>query len=86
VSQKPNDLWEPFESLSTYGRYDWLHGDRFDDTEAGGVTGPVGPREWAAVAVAYALNMLLRERLRDDGSIISADHSVKPLTAMIARA
>ena len=42
--------WKPFESLIAYGRYDWLHGDRFDDTDAGGVTGPVRPREWAVVA------------------------------------
>jgi hypothetical protein len=42
--------WKPFESLIAYGRYDWLHGDRFDDTTVGGVTGPVRPREWAAVA------------------------------------
>jgi hypothetical protein len=41
--------WKPFESLIAYGRYDWLHGDRFDDTDVGGVTGPVRPREWAAV-------------------------------------
>jgi len=42
--------WKPFESLIAYGRYDWLHGDSFDDTAMGGVTGPVRPREWAAVA------------------------------------
>jgi hypothetical protein len=41
--------WKPFDSLIAYGRYDWLHGDRFDDTDVGGVTGPVRPREWAAV-------------------------------------
>ncbi len=41
--------WKPFESLIAYGRYDWLRGDRFDDTAVGGVTGPVKPREWAAV-------------------------------------
>ncbi len=37
------------KSVVAYGRYEWLHGDRFDDTDAGGVTGPVKPREWAAV-------------------------------------
>ena len=41
--------WKPWSSLITYGRYDWLHGSRFDDTPVGGVTGPVKPREWAAV-------------------------------------
>ncbi len=43
------------KSLIVYGRYDWIRGERFDDTGvcdgAGicGVTGPVRPREWAAV-------------------------------------
>lgn len=32
-----------------YARYDWLHGDRFDDTPVGGITGVVRPREWAAL-------------------------------------
>ncbi len=41
--------WKPFESLIAYGRYDLLRGERFDDTGVGGVTGPVKPREWAAV-------------------------------------
>jgi hypothetical protein len=41
--------WKPSEPLIAYGRYDWLHDDRSDDTDAGGVTGPVRPREWAAV-------------------------------------
>ncbi|MFQ5693032.1 MAG: hypothetical protein ACE5IM_08325, partial [Nitrospinota bacterium] len=31
-----------------YFRYDWIRGDRFDDTPVGGVTGPVEPRDWAA--------------------------------------
>jgi len=41
--------WKPLASLIAYGRYDWLRGRRFDDTALGGVTGPVKPREWAAV-------------------------------------
>ncbi len=41
--------WKIVQSLIAYGRYDWLSGDRFDDTTVGGVTGPVKPREWAAV-------------------------------------
>jgi hypothetical protein len=32
-----------------YARYDWLHGDSFDDTAVGGATGPVRPREWQGV-------------------------------------
>ncbi len=36
--------------ITAYARYEWLHGDRFDDTTVGGVTGPVKPREWQAVA------------------------------------
>ncbi len=35
--------------IVAYGRYDWLHGDRFNDIPAGGVTGVVRPREWQAV-------------------------------------
>jgi hypothetical protein len=35
--------------IIAYARYDWLHGDRFDDTGNGGVTGPVRPREWQGV-------------------------------------
>jgi hypothetical protein len=41
--------WKIGNSLIAYGRYDWLRGDRFDDTGVGGVTGPVKPREWSAV-------------------------------------
>jgi hypothetical protein len=41
--------WKPLESLIAYGRYDWIRGHHFDDTTVGGVTGPVEPREWAAV-------------------------------------
>ena len=41
--------WKIVQSLVAYGRYDWLSGDRFNDTTVGGVTGPVKPREWAAV-------------------------------------
>ncbi len=41
--------WKIVKSLIAYGRYDWLRSDRFDDTGVGGVTGPVEPREWAAV-------------------------------------
>ncbi len=40
--------WKILKPLVAYGRYDWLRGDRFDDTDGGGVTGPVRPREWAA--------------------------------------
>jgi hypothetical protein len=40
--------WMVVRSLLAYGRYDWLRGDRFDDTALGGNTGPVKPREWAA--------------------------------------
>lgn len=42
--------WKIARPLIAYGRYDWIRGDRFDDTENGGVTGPVKPREWAATA------------------------------------
>jgi hypothetical protein len=42
--------WKPFDSLIAYGRCDWISGNRFDDTEVGGVTGPVQPPESAAVA------------------------------------
>ena len=38
------------QRITPYGRYEWLHGDRFDDTAEGGVTGVVHPREWQAVA------------------------------------
>ena len=41
--------WKIVKSLIAYGRYDWLRGDRFDDTGNGGITEPVKPREWAAV-------------------------------------
>ncbi len=41
--------WKIVKSLVAYGRYDWLRGDRFDDSTLGGVTGPVKPQEWAAV-------------------------------------
>ncbi len=41
--------WKVVKSLLAYARYDWLRGDRFDDTTVGGETGPVKPREWAAV-------------------------------------
>ncbi len=41
--------WKIVKPLIAYARYDWLRGNRFDDTEAGGVTGPVSPREWDAV-------------------------------------
>jgi hypothetical protein len=40
--------WTIRPALVAYGRYDWLRGDRFDDTTRGGVTGPGQPREWAA--------------------------------------
>lgn len=51
------DWWGGFAQLNAkivrsvvaYGRYDWLRGGHFNDTVAGGVTGPVRPREWAAV-------------------------------------
>jgi hypothetical protein len=54
---KSFDWWGGFAQLNAkivrsvvaYGRYDWLRGGHFDDTVAGGVTGPVRPREWAAV-------------------------------------
>ncbi len=47
--------WKIVKPLIAYGRYDWLRGDRFDDTAVCGTTGvcgatgPVRPREWAAV-------------------------------------
>ena len=41
--------WKIVKPVIVYGRYDWLRGDRFDDTGDGGVTKPVKPREWAAV-------------------------------------
>jgi hypothetical protein len=40
--------WRVLRPLIAYARFDWLRGDRFDDTGAGGMTGPVRPREWAA--------------------------------------
>ncbi len=40
--------WKIVPRLTLYGRFDWLRGDRFDDTGVGGMTGPVKPREWAA--------------------------------------
>jgi hypothetical protein len=42
--------WKIFRPLVAYGRYDWIDGNHFDDTDAGGATGSVKPREWAAVA------------------------------------
>lgn len=36
--------------ITAYARYEWLRGDRFDDTGAGGVTEAVRPREWQVVA------------------------------------
>jgi hypothetical protein len=53
--------WKPLKSLIAYGRYDWLTGDRFDDTAVGGVTGPVKPREWAVVG---GLQWYVLENLR----------------------
>lgn len=55
--KKAMEWWGGFSQLYVqiikpviaYARYDWLAGDRFDDTLVGGVTGPVRPREWAAV-------------------------------------
>lgn len=46
--------WKIFKPLIAYGRYDWVRGDRFDDTgvcatSVCGVTGPVKPREWQVV-------------------------------------
>lgn len=41
--------WKVVSPLVAYARYDWLHGDRFEDTDNGGVTGPVRPREWQTV-------------------------------------
>jgi hypothetical protein len=38
------------QRITAYARYEWLHGDRFDDTGNGGVTGVVHPSEWQAVA------------------------------------
>jgi hypothetical protein len=35
--------------ITAYARYEWLRGDRFDDTTVGGITGVVRPREWQAV-------------------------------------
>lgn len=40
--------WKVVKPLLAYARYDWLRGNRFDDTTVGGVTGPVKPREWQA--------------------------------------
>jgi hypothetical protein len=36
--------------ITAYARYEWLRGNRFDDTAVGGVTGLVHPHEWQAVA------------------------------------
>jgi hypothetical protein len=30
--------WQVAKTMFVYGRYDWVHGDRFDDTAAGGVS------------------------------------------------
>jgi hypothetical protein len=52
--------WKVVRSVIAYGRYDWLRGDRFVDTAAGGVTAPAKPREWSATVGVqwYALENL----------------------------
>lgn len=47
--------WFALPNLVTYVRYDWVKGDRFNDTPAGGITFS-DPREWDVVlGVQYAL-------------------------------
>ncbi len=47
--------WFAMPNLVAYVRYDWIRGDRFDDTPAGGITFS-DPREWDIVAgIQYAL-------------------------------
>ncbi len=41
--------WFVMPNVVTYVRYDWIHGNRFDDTAAGGITFS-DPREWDVVA------------------------------------
>lgn len=53
--------WKVVKPLLAYGRYDWLRGGRFGDTGQRGVTGPVKPREWAAV---FGLQWYVLENLR----------------------
>ncbi|MBI3780152.1 MAG: hypothetical protein HY278_03710 [candidate division NC10 bacterium] len=48
---------KPITELILYGRYDWIEGDRFDDTdvtinEVSGTIGPVKPRLWDVVVGA----------------------------------
>jgi hypothetical protein len=41
--------WQPKKNDIAYARYDWVHGDEYDDTMSGGVT-KVKPSEWDIVA------------------------------------
>jgi hypothetical protein len=60
--KKRFDWWGGFSQLYVqvikpvvaYARYDWLQGNRFDDTGVGGSTPAVRPREWAVRHVVAA--------------------------------
>jgi len=41
--------WFISKRAVTYARYDWIKGDRYDDTTAGGIT-KADPREWDVIA------------------------------------
>jgi hypothetical protein len=40
--------WQPEKNGIAYARYDWVHGDKYDDTMSGGITN-VKPSEWDIV-------------------------------------
>lgn len=52
---------EFLQSIVAYARYDWLRGDRFNDTPGGGTTGIVRPREWQAV---FGLQWFILENMK----------------------
>ena len=72
---------KPYNQLIVYGRYDWIRGDRFDDTGivingANGSIGPVDPRLWDIVAGAqyfvydnFKLIAEYRHGVKDLGSV-----------------
>ncbi len=55
--------WRVFQPLMAYARYDWIQGNSFDDTSAGGVT-RVKPRDWDVVA---GLQYLILENVKVTG-------------------
>jgi len=52
--------WKIIQPLHAYARYDWIRGERYDDTGVGGVT-KARPQEWALVG---GLQYLLLENLK----------------------